>query len=244
MLDFLKHKRKKKNSLTDKNESGPLFALNDSRSPVAEAFRTLRTNIGFASVDSLVRVILVTSPVPEDGKSTVVANLALVMAQAGNRVLLLDADLRKPTQQNIFQAINNKGLVNVLVQGEKLSEVIQPVAIGGVDLVTSGPIPPNPSELLTSDKFSEFLSDAREKYDIILIDSPPVILVTDPVLLASLVDGVILVINAGSTKIDLINSALDQLKKSSGRILGVVLNDVKSNAGYYNYNYYYLESGK
>lgn len=222
-----------------KNGSGGLFALNDPRSPVVEAFRTLRTNINFASADRPYKVILVTSPTPSDGKSTVVANLGMVMAQAGNKVLIVDADLRKPTQHRIFEVINSKGLVNLIVQGEELSEVVHAGPIDGLHLITSGPIPPNPSELLVSDRMANLMSELRERYDIVLIDSPPVIAVTDSTLLASKVDGSILVIKSGITRIDLINNALDQLKKANERFLGVVLNQVRVESRDYSYYYYY-----
>lgn len=240
MFNFLNSSKKsfKKMGHTE-NGSDRLFSLTDPKSPAVEAFRTLRTNIGFASVDRPVKLILVTSSTPEEGKSTVVANLGVVMAQAGNSVLIVDADLRKPTQHHIFEVINSRGLVNIMVQGEELSEVVHPGPIEGISLVTSGPIPPNPSELFASDRMAGFLSGLKEKYDFVLIDSPPVIAVTDPVLLAAQVDGVVLVVKAGVTRVDLINSALEQLKKANHRFLGAVLNRVRVNAGDYNYYYYY-----
>ncbi len=243
MFNFFKSPKIKKMGRIE-NGSGYLYALKDPKSPAVEAFRTLRTNIGFASVDRPVKLILVTSPTPEDGKSTVVANLGMVMAQAGNNVLIVDADLRKPTQHHIFEVINNRGLVNIMVQGEELSGVVRPGPVEGISLVTSGPIPPNPSELFASGKMAEFLSALREKYDVVLIDSPPVVAVTDPVLLAARVDGVILVVKAGVTRIDIINSALEQLKKANERFLGVVLNQVRATGGGYNYYYYYGKTEK
>lgn len=239
---FKKSTRKLFGKHRDGNGSDKLFALNDPKSPVVEAFRSLRTNISFASVDRPYKIILVTSPTPSDGKSTVTANLAMVMAQAGNSVLLVDADLRKPRQHHIFEIANIKGLVNTMVQNEALSTVIQPGPIDGLSLITSGPIPPNPSELLASNKMAAFLNDVRDDFDIVLIDSPPVIAVTDAALLATRVDGVILVIKSGVTRIDLINNAIEQLKKANEKFLGVVLNQVKITPGDYNYYYYYGNS--
>ena len=239
---FKKTKKKLFRNHRDKDGSEKLFALNDPKSPVVEAFRTLRTNISFASVDRPYKTILITSPTPTDGKSTVAANLAMVMAQTGNNVLLVDADLRKPRQHNIFEFHNIKGLVNIIVQNEELSSVIHPGPINGISLITSGPIPPNPSELLASNKMAAFLNDVRDSFDIVLIDSPPVIAVTDATLLATQVDGVILVIKSGVTRIDMINNAIEQLKKANEKFLGVVLNQVKITPGDYNYYYYYGSS--
>lgn len=245
MFDFIDavikpHKRqKRRKSRHGENGRNGLYALNDPKAPVVEAFRTLRTNIGFASVGKPYQAILVTSPVPREGKSTVVANLAVVMAQAGNNVLIMDADLRKPTQHRIFNVSNNIGLVNIMVQNEKLEKVAHNGLVEKLHLVTSGPIPPNPSELFMSDKMGSLLADLRRDYDVILIDSPPVMAVTDPVLLAAQVDGVILVVKADDTRIDLINNAIEQLKKANEKFMGVVLNQFRAASSGYGYYYYY-----
>lgn len=238
-INFLGSKRKKRHSNLYNESNYRLFALNDPKSPVVEAFRTLRTNISFASADRPYKVILVTSPTPEDGKSTVVANLGMVMAQAGLKVVIVDADLRKPTQHKVFGVANSHGLVNVLVQNQAIADVVLNGPTDGLQLITSGPIPPNPSELFISNKMTTVISELRDSYDTVLIDSPPVIAVTDSTLLASRVDGVVLVIKSGITRLDLINNAIDQLKKANNRFMGVILNQVKVSAGDYNYYYYY-----
>jgi protein-tyrosine kinase len=233
MFNFFKSKK----NIISQGDS--VFALTDPKSPVTEAFRTLRTSIGFASTDRNMKLILVTISTPGEGKSTVAANLAMVMAQAGNQVLVVDADLRKPTQHRKFGVINDKGLVNMLVQGKTLEEVVRPGPIEGISLVTSGPIPPNPSELFASEVTSEIFTEMKEKYDVVIIDTPPVIAVTDAVLIAAKVDGVIMVVKANVTKIDLIRDAMERMEKADAKILGVVLNQMKVVAGEYNYYYYY-----
>ncbi len=220
------------------SEKDSVFVKKDPKSPVSEAFRTLRTSISFASSD--MRVILVTSSILGEGKSTVAANLAMVMAQAGNRVLLIDADFRRPTLHYRFGLNNEKGLVNILVKGKALEETVQP-GFEGLHLLTSGPIPPNPSELFASDAASEFLSGTKEKYDVVIIDTPPVIAFTDAVILAAKADGVVMVVKANHTKVDLIKDAMDRLKKANANLLGIVLNDVKVKSQQY-YSYYYGSS--
>ncbi|MFZ5596167.1 MAG: polysaccharide biosynthesis tyrosine autokinase [Bacillota bacterium] len=213
-----------------------LIADTDPRSSAAEAFRGIRTNVGFASVDRPSSVILVTSPAPEDGKSMVAANLAAVMARAGRKVLLVDADLRRPTLDHILGIDNGNGLVNLLARGEDLSGVVRQGPVEGLSLLTSGPVPPNPSELLASNKMAEFLSSARESYDTVILDSPPVLAVTDPLILASRSDGVVMVVKSG-IRTEPAAHALEQLDNTGARLLGVVLNMVK--AGKKGYGYYY-----
>ncbi len=221
------------------SQADSLFALKDPKSPVSEAFRTLRTSIGFASTNRNMKLILVTSATPGEGKSTVAANLAMVMAQAGNKVLIVDADLRKPTQHHKFGIRNDQGLVNMIVQGKTLEEVVQAGPAEGISILTSGPIPPNPSELFASEITSEVLQEMKASYDVVIIDTPPVIAVTDAVLLSAKVDGVIMVVKANVTKVDLIKEAMEIMEKAQGNFLGVVLNHVKIAAGVYNYYYYY-----
>lgn len=216
-----------------------LFSHIRPKSAIAESFRTLRTNITFSNVGGANKTILVTSPSPEDGKSTVTSNLAVVMAQAQSRVLLVDCDLRKPVMHSYFSIDKVSGLTNLLAQGLDPAEVISSTEVDGLSLITSGPIPPNPSELLGSAKMGEFLAWAREEYDVVLLDTPPVIAVTDAVLLAPQVDNVLLVLKPGHSRIDMAREASERLQTAGAKNIGVVLNEARmQGAGYHNYYYY------
>lgn len=219
-----------------------LITHNQPNSPIAESFRTLRTNLSFSAADRPLKVLLITSVGPRDGKSVVAANLAVVLAQAGGRVLIVDGDMRKPILHKFFGKDNSRGLTNLLVQDLDLKEAAHSTEIDGVWIVPSGPIPPNPSELLGSQKMKVFLEKASVQYDTIILDAPPVIAVTDAAVLAPLVDGVVLVLKAGSSRIDMVKEAKQQLEKANARIIGVVLNDVKISGK--DYRYYYCYRGK
>ncbi|MCL6610108.1 MAG: CpsD/CapB family tyrosine-protein kinase [Peptococcaceae bacterium] len=221
-----------------------LYALQNPKAPVVEAFRALRTNVSFAAADRTYRTLLVTSPTPGDGKSTVAANLGAVIAQAGKKVLLIDGDLRKPVLHQIFSVTNLLGLTNILVQGRKVSEAARETQISGLYFVPSGPIPPNPSELVASVRMAGLLEEAREQYDVVLLDSPPMVTVTDAALLSTRVDGVMLVVKAGVTRLDLVNDAIGQLRKASANFMGVVLNQVRVPSHDYHYYYYYGHRSK
>lgn len=209
-----------------------------AKSPIAEAFRALRTNVQFSKADGELRTIMVTSPAPAEGKSTVLANIAVSMAQADKKVLILDCDLRKPVQHHAFR-LAGKGLTNALAEGIPVDSLIQETDIKNLQVVTSGPIPPNPSELLGTRQMQEILNSLKEHCDILLIDAPPVIAVTDASVLASRADGVILVVNAGTTRPEMLQRAKELLTKAHGDILGVVLNRVDVEAEQADYYYYY-----
>ena len=222
-----------------------LITLSDPKSPVSEAFRTIRTNIMFSSLDAPLKKLLITSPSPNDGKSTIAANLAIVLAQAGKKVLVIDLDLRKPTVHKKFGVENIKGFTNFLLGDAKLEDIVKTVAgIPNLYILTSGPLPPNPAELLGSQKMKKILEQLKDEYDVVVIDSPPVIPVTDAALLASIVDGVVLVLSQGQTRIDVAQKAVEQLKNVGARILGTVLNNVNTNGGSYYYYYYYHYYGE
>lgn len=247
MKFFSKQKRiKAKNFFNDGpgHETRELYALENPKAPVVEAFRTLRTNVSFAAVDRTYKTLLVTSPTPADGKSTVTTNLGAVMAQAGKKVLVLDADLRKPVLHHIFSVTNLRGLTNILVQGEPVSEVAHETPVNGLYFVPSGPVPPNPSELLASNRMAKLLKEVQGHYDIVLLDSPPMIAVTDSSILATRVDGVMLVVKAGVTRVDLVRNAIEQLKKANANFMGVVLNQVRVPSHDYQYYYYYGHKNK
>jgi len=216
-----------------------LFTHKYPKSPVSEAYRTLRTNLGFTSLDRPCRSILVTSPGPGEGKSTTVANLAVVLAQAGHKVIVIDCDLRKPAQHRIFGVENHRGLTNCLIQGLDPEEVAYTNVVENITLLSSGPIPPNPAELLGSERVRSLWSTLLDRFDYVLIDSPPVLAVTDATLLSSQVDGVVLVVRSADTRVEIAQEAKEQLIKANARILGVVLNVVKISSRDYHYYYYY-----
>lgn len=222
-----------------------LFSYIRPKSAIAEAFRTMRTNISFSSCKDSNKVILVTSSGPDDGKSTVVANLGVVTAQAQSRVLLVDCDLRKPTLHHIFDLDNRRGLTNLLVQDLAIDDVICATGVDGLYVIPSGPIPPNPSELLGSDRMAGLLARVRELYDVALLDTPPVIAVTDAALLAPQADSVLLVLKAGSTRIEMAQEARNLLQNVGVKSISVVLNAVELHGGgYYNYYSYYGDKDK
>ncbi|MCK0470081.1 CpsD/CapB family tyrosine-protein kinase [Alkalihalobacillus sp. APA_J-10(15)] len=218
------------------NNERNLIADTDKRSPVAEQYRTIRTNIEFSAVDEELRTIAVTSSGPGEGKSTTTANLAIVMAQNGSRVLLIDADLRKPTMHYTFKTINSRGLTNVLTKQDELDEACQQTKIENLTILTSGPIPPNPSELLNSKMMEITLRQATEMFDVVLLDTPPVMAVADPQIIASKVNGTIIVTSSGKTDKEQLTRTKDLLMKAKARLLGVVLNNKEVNEGQY---YYY-----
>lgn len=197
------------------------------KSPVSEQYRTIRTNIQFSSVDQDIRSILVTSAGPGEGKSTTAANLAVVFAQQGKRVLLVDADLRKPTAHYTFRVENIYGLTRVLTKQSSLHEAVQPCEVENLDILTSGPIPPNPAELLSSNQMTELLEELYSIYDMVIFDTPPVLAVADAQILTNHVDGSILVVWSGKTEQEGAKKAKETLSASKGKLLGVVLNGKK-----------------
>ncbi len=219
-----------------------LICHSHPKSSTAEAYRTLRTNLGFASMDKPCRSVLFTSTSPRDGKSTVSSNLAVVMAQAGYRVVLIDSDLRKPMQHLIFQIENRRGLTNCLLKEAEVASVLHNGLVDNLYVMPSGPIPPNPAEMLNSASTELILQELLAEYDYVFIDSPPVLAVTDATILSTLVDGVVLIVNSGNTRTDLARKACEQLSKGNARLLGVVLNQVKSDSNDYKYYYYYYRS--
>lgn len=209
------------------------------RSPLSEAYRAARTNLTFASVDKRIQTMMITSSLPGEGKSTTLANLAVTFAQAGKRTLLVDTDLRKPTLHYYFRLIDHIGLTNVLIGGAKLAEAVQSTDIPGLYLLTSGPIPPNPSELIGSAAMRRVIGAMCEQFDLVLFDSPPLLAVADAQILAGQVDGVVLVVKAGSTKRELALKSKDLLIKANALMLGVILNqkkvDRQKDYAYYQY---------
>ncbi len=221
----------------------------DPKSPVSEAYRTLRTNLQFSKVEKELRTILVTSAGPKEGKSTTASNLAIAMAQAGNSVVLVDADLRRPLIHSVFGLDKDQGLTNYLAGSLPYEQLLHESFIENLKIVPSGVLPPNPSELLATNKMKDLLKKLQDDFDIVIIDSPPVIAVTDASILSTIVDGTLLVVYAGQTERDAIKRAIMMLSSVSARLLGTVLNgfDVQGIYGsyyYYYYHHYYGPSKK
>lgn len=215
--------------------NGTPHVILQPRSPISEAFRSLRSNIQFASVDRPIRCLLVTSPAPREGKSTVAANLAVVMAQGGKRVLLLDGDLRKPRLHDLMGVPNRLGMSDFFMRHpSELGGIIRRLEEKDLYLVTSGKLPPNPAELLGSERMLQIIHMLKGKYDFIIIDSPPVGAVTDATVLASRVDGVLMVVEPKKTRLGAAAQAVEQLRRADANLIGIVFNNVPiKRAGYY-----------
>jgi len=212
-----------------------LVALSHPRSPIAEAYRQLRTNIQFSTLDKPLRTLLVTSTSPEEGKSTTLANLAITIAQTGSTVILADCDLRRPTIHELFGVRNGTGLTSVLIDTSAEEFPFQDSSVPNLRLLPSGPLPPNPAELLGSRRMTELIDRLKAQADFVLFDSPPIIAVTDAAVLATKMDGVLLVIKAGKTKHESAKRAKDLLDKVNANLLGVVLNNARYEAEYQHY---------
>ena len=219
-----------------------LVVKNKPKSHISEAYRTLRTNIKFSSLDKPLNTIMVTSAVPQEGKTTNVVNLALTIAESGKKVIIVDADLRVPLIHKVFNSDSKPGLTNVLVDNKKLSEVIKKA--DGIDAnlyyIPCGPIPPNPSELLGSDKMKTIIEELKQQADTIIFDTPPTIGFADSLVLANQLDGVVLLLSSGEVSRDAAKQAKSLLEKAKAKILGVVLNkvDIKRESYYHYYHYY------
>jgi capsular exopolysaccharide synthesis family protein len=214
-------------------------------SGIAEAARAIRTNIMFMSPDRPYRTLLVTSAAPAEGKTTVACCIAIGMAQAGKRVVLLDCDMRRPRVHRVFGKPNDLGLTTALIDPDQADQIVRTTEVPNLSIVTTGPIPPNPAELLHSDAFARLLATLRESFDTVVIDSPPVAPVTDAAVLSTKVDGTVLVVRALQTRKDLARRATRSLRDVGGHIVGTVLNAVdfeRREYGYYQY-YYYKRQG-
>ncbi|GAB4541679.1 MAG: CpsD/CapB family tyrosine-protein kinase [Anaerolineae bacterium] len=203
-----------------------IVTLTDPTSPAAEAYRALRINLEFASVDEPLRTLLVTSSGPGEGKSTALANLAVAMSDGDQAVILVDADLRRPSQHELFGLPNEQGLSDMFRDEAAFNEPpLKAIPNTTLKVLTSGPLPPIPSQLLAARKMDDVIARLAEQADVILFDAPPVVAVTDASLLASKVDGVLLVVKAGSTRRDHVRAAKDRLDKVNARLVGAVLLD-------------------
>lgn len=214
-----------------------MIAMSEPKSINSEQYRTIRTNIEFSSVDTEVKSLLITSAGPEEGKSTTAANLAVVFAQQGKKVLLIDADLRKPTVHFTFKLDNGTGLTSLLLKQMPFQKAVLPADEANLDILTSGPIPPNPAELLSTGAMKDLLSEAAEVYDKVILDTPPVLAVADTKILGSYTDGAIMVISSGKTDKEKAAKAKEALDYCPCKLLGAVMNG-KKQTKHSDYAYY------
>nr|WP_295972234.1 CpsD/CapB family tyrosine-protein kinase [uncultured Bacillus sp.] len=214
-----------------------LIAHNNPKSPITEQYRHLRTNIEFALVDTEFKSIVITSPAPSEGKTTTAANLAIVLAQQEKQVLLVDADLRKPSIHYAFKVSNMNGLTNVLTKKSSLENAISKTHVSNLDILTSGPIPPNPAELLNSKAMKTIIEQLYKTFDYIVFDTPPALAVADPQIMANNCDAVVMVVTSGKTNNEAALKTKKLLEKAKAPLIGVVLNGVESKANTYHYQY-------
>jgi capsular exopolysaccharide synthesis family protein len=210
----------------------------DPSNPAAEAYRLLRTNLLYAFGDNSPKAIMLTSPGPREGKSTTCANLGVALTQASKRTLIVDCDLRKPVMHKIFGLRNFRGIVNVIAGEHDVQSVLQE-PLPGLNVITVGPTPPNPAELLGSTRFAAFVKLARQEFDYVLMDAPPVEPVSDPVIIATRADGVLLIIDAQNTRKGALRQSIRSLEAVGANVIGTVMNNFKAPRGsYYGYGNY------
>ncbi|GJM39857.1 MAG: hypothetical protein DHS20C20_01390 [Ardenticatenaceae bacterium] len=232
-------------------DESKLVTITDTRSPIAEAYRVLRTAIQFSVVDKTNSILLLTSGVPSEGKSTTAGNLAAVLAQAGNNVVLIDGDLRRPSQHSVFNLPNKRGLTSLLLKlnvddsdievRNLVEDTVQPTQVEGLQIMTCGPIPPNPSELLGSQKMRHLLDVLDRQYDFVVVDSPPVLSVTDAAVLSATAGTTLVVVRANKSRKDEFKQVVERLADVNANLAGVVLNSLKSGSEGHNFYYYYKD---
>jgi capsular exopolysaccharide synthesis family protein len=215
-----------------------IITFNSPKDPISEAFRNMRTNIVFSDIDGELKVMTITSSGKSEGKSTILSNYAVALAQSNKKVLLMDCDLRRPVIHKLFDRRNRVGLTNVLLKEADIKNAIQLTEVEGLHIISSGPIPPNPSEILASKRMGDLVDLLKQAYDYILIDAPPVGVVTDAAVLSRVTDGYILVAALSVASKDGVKMAIETLENVGGHIIGVVANNIPQNkrSGYY---YYY-----
>ena len=219
------------------------ITLTDPRSPTAEAYRTLRTNISYTSVDKPLRTLMVTSSEPGEGKTTTISNLGVVLAQNGQCVIVADCDLRRPRVHTFLGLPNRQGISNLFTKSSvSLNSHRQGTKVENLTVITTGSLPPNPAELLGSQKMQAILDNMRQSADIILIDTPPILAVTDAAVLAPTLDGVLIVVRPGKTRASALRLTLEQMHRVNANVLGIVLNDVATRGSYYGYQYRYYRN--
>lgn len=240
---FGEGKKKKKG----KHRTEPRGLLTDKDVPfnIVESYKTIRANILFTAADSEKKIIAVSSPNPGEGKSTSAANLAIALAQTGSAVLLIDGDMRKPVQHRTFKIKNDEGLSTLIIKKSSMAKSVKSNVINNLDLLPSGPLPPNPSELLASENFKALLEQFAKNYDYVIIDTPPVNVVSDAMVMKSSISGIMLVIRYAMTTYEDLANCMKQIELAKVNMLGFVMNDVHHNHGanYYNYKYKYKKYG-
>jgi capsular exopolysaccharide synthesis family protein len=236
-MAHLQRKRRASKEQVADDFSGRLVAVRSPGDGATEAFRTLRTNILYALLDTSPKVIVVTSTGPKEGKSTICANLGVLLAQADKSTLILDCDFRKPAMHKIFGLPNVWGVVDVLVGEPSLQEIWQE-PLPGLKVGTAGSIPPNPAELLGSERLPELLNQTRQEFDYVLLDAPPTQMFSDPMILSTQSEGVLLVIDSQNTRKGSVKQSIRSLKAVGANVLGTVMNNVETpKAVYYRYGY-------
>ena len=215
----------------------------DPASPLMEYFKTIRTNIEFSSIDNKLRTVNITSSNQGEGKSLVLVNLALSFAQIGRKVLIIDADLRRPSIHRYFGISNRHGLTNALLGRDELGANVMPANFENLSILTSGPIPPNPAELLMSETMTHLIEKVREMYDMVFIDCPPAGIITDAAIVATKVDGTLFVARSGVADKRLVKQAVEHLKHVNARVLGFVFNGIEQDTDDYYYHQYYYSAG-
>ena len=213
-----------------------LITLTDPRAPAAEAYRTLRTNLMFSSLDKPLHTLVITSPVPGEGKSTALANLAVTLAQSGHETIIVDCDLRKPTQHELWRLDNTQGLTTMLLDEAALANpALQTVGVEYLHVLTSGPLPPNPADVLVSRRMDQAIEALKERAEYVLFDVPPALAVTDAALLGMKVDGLLLVLRAGTSRRDHAARAKEELERVKVPLVGTVLINAPRDSAVGNY---------
>ncbi len=222
-----------------------LIVYNNPKSPISESYRNIRTNMQFANLDKNLKVVMITSPTQGEGKTTTISNIAVSFANLGQKVLLMDGDLRRPRVHKAFHLKNNKGLTDILLEGASYKDYLQKGPVENLEILSAGQIPPNPSEMLSSNRMKKLMEEIKKEYDYVLIDAPPVIVVTDALILSTLTDGVVLVVAAGEGEIEMAKRAKENLEKVNANLLGAVVNklSLKNKKAQSYYGYYYGEEG-
>lgn len=226
-------KNTKKSNIKDK-----LIVHTDPKALVSEAFRNMRTNVHYSNVDKELKIIQITSSQQEEGKSTIAANYATTLAQTGKKVLIIDCDLRRPSIHKTFGVPNVNGLINVLMRENELDRSIKYTKVEGVFVLVAGPVPPNPSEMLESKRMGEIIDVARGIFDIVILDSPPVLPVTDALITSKYADGTIVVVALEETQKEALKKTVESLENVDANIIGTVVNKANIKRGHYGYGGY------
>lgn len=221
-----------------------IISVRNPKSSIAEAYRGIRTSIEFSNLDKELKIINITSSAQNEGKSTIIANLAVSFANLDKKVLIMEGDLRNPSVHRMFNISNIEGITDILLGNKSFTECVHCTGVRNLHVLTCGAVPPNPSEMLSSKKIKEFVESLRDYYDYVFIDAPPIGIVTDAGIISSYTDGCIFVVGSGEAEIEMAKVSKERLEKVGANILGVVLNKFEVNSHYNYYNYYYEQDAK